>query len=605
MAGNELATLDELKSRRTELIDPLMQKYGGRPFKDVGDGFLAEFGSVVNAVHFAVDLQNASRQRNADRPPERCMEYRIGVNLSDVISDASDVYGDGVNIAARLENIAEPGGVCIADTVYQHVRRHLAYAFEDLGKVQLKNITGLVQAYRVVMEAPSAPGLRAKPSASYQASIVVLPFSNMSGDPSQDYFSDGISEDIITDLSKISGLFVVARNTAFTFKGMHVDVDQVAGRLGVQYVLEGSVRKAQDRVRINAQLIDGRTSGHVWAERFDRDAKEIFALQDEISRNIVEALRLKLLPGEAEHIAHRDTGNPEAYRYYLMGRSFFLRGYTKRMLRLAKRMFGRALEIDPYYARALAGIADCNSHLLDSGDTGITTQEILRQSEDALAIDPNLAEAHSSRGLALYTAGRYAEADASFARALALNGDLFEARLFSGRNCFNQGQYERAAALFEQAAALKQDDFRALGLEAMCYQSLGRTAECVATSRRALSRIEKAVADRPDDADAMAFGAGLLAALGERERCHDWAERAAIIEPEDMYMQYNLACAYATLGDAEQALDRLEQALAQNPLPSLIEYLKNDSDLEPVRKSPRYEALLKRLSARKDVAKWI
>ena len=601
MGGNEQATLDELKVRRSQLIDPLVKKYGGRAFKDAGDGFLAEFGSVVNAVHFAIDLQTCSRARNEQGTAEHQMEYRIGINLSDVISDASDIYGDGVNIAARLEGIAEPGGICITDTVFQHVRRQLTYSFEDLGKVQLKNISGAIQAYRVVVQKDGAQALRPRPSASYQASIVVLPFHNMSGDPSQDYFSDGITEDIITDLSKISALFVVARNTAFTFKGLHVDVDQAASRLGVQYVLEGSVRKSQDRVRINAQLIDGRTSGHVWAERFDRDAKEIFALQDDISRNIVEALRLKLLPSEAKSLWQRDTGNPEAYRYYLMGRSYFLRGYTKRMLRLAKRMFGRALEIDPTYARALAGIADCNSHLLDSGDTGITTEEILRQSDDALAIDPNLAEAHSARGLALYTAGRYAEADAAFNRALKLNPDLFEARLFYGRNSFNQGKYEKAAELFEQAAALKQDDFRALGLEAMCYQSLGRHAENIATCRRALTRIEKAVASRPDDADAMAFGAGILAALGERERCHDWAEQAAIIEPDDMYMQYNLACAYATLGEVERSLDRLEQALAQNPLASLIAFMKNDSDLETVRQSPRYTALLDGLASRPDL----
>ncbi len=603
MAEDEQATLRELKERRAVLVDPLMQKYAARLIKDMGDGYLAEFNSVVNAVHFAIDLQGASSSRNEGIPELRQMHYRIGINLSDVIADANDVYGDGVNIASRLEGIAEPGGVCISDTVYQHVRRQIAYSFEDMGQRQLKNISGVVHAYRVVTNA-SVPA-RHRSSASHQASIVVLPFNNMSGDPSQDYFSDGITEDIITDLSKISSLFVVARNTAFTFKGTHVEVDQVANRLGVQYVLEGSVRKSLERVRINAQLIDGRTGGHVWAERYDRATKDIFDLQDEISHAIVDAMRLKLLPGEAANIAQRDTGNPEAYRYYLMGRAYFLRGHTKRMLHLARRMFAKALEFDKNYARSIAGIADCNSHLLDTGDTSTSTEEILRLSEEALALDSNLAEAHSSRGLALYTAGRYEEADQSFQRAIELNPELFEARLFYGRNCFNQKRYEQAVELFEQASNLRQDDFRALGLAAMCYRSLGHKDASVATARRALARVEKAVVERPDDADAMSFGAGLLGFLGEADRTHDWADKAAIIEPDDMYMQYNLACAYAELGDVERALDRLEQAMAMNPLKSLQQYMENDSDLDVVRGHPRYVRLLERLkSTPEEPPKW-
>lgn len=594
MAEDEDATLQELKERKAMLVEPLLDKYSARVIKDIGDGFLAEFSSVVNAVHFAIDLQAASESRNVSADDDRQMRYRIGINLSDVIADANDVYGDGVNIASRLEGIAEPGGICISDTVYQHVRRHLAYSFEDLGRRQLKNISGEVQAYRVVTS-PITQAQRRKSNASHQASIVVLPFNNMSGDPAQDYFSDGVTEDIITDLSKVSALFVVARNTAFTFKGMNVEVDQVAHRLGVQYVLEGSVRKSLERVRINAQLIDGRTGGHVWAERYDRAAKDIFDLQDEISHAIVEALRLKLLPGEIENITQRQTGNPEAYRFYLMGRAFFHRGHTKRMLRLARNMFTKALEFDNRYARAMAGIADCNSHLLDAGDASITTDEVLKQSEQALAIDPSLAEAHSSRGLALYTAGRYAEAEQSFRTALDLVPDLFEAKLFYGRNCLNQQNFEKAADLFRQAAAHKQDDFRALGLESMCYQSMGRRNESIATARAALARAEKAVAERPDDADALAFGAGLLAALGEADRTRDWADRAALIEPDDTHLHYNLACAYATLGDIERSLDRLEQAMSSNALESLQEYMKNDSDLDVVRSHPRYQALVERM----------
>ena len=596
MEEDESGTLEELKRRRLALIDPLLEKASARLIKDMGDGFLAEFASVVNAVHFAIDLQTASESRNDAMPEDRRMRYRVGINLSDVIADASDVYGDGVNVAARLEGLAEPGGICISDTVYQHVRRHLSYSFEDIGKRQLKNISGTVQAYKVVLNANPYNGAKRRLPGNHQASIVVLPFTNMSGDPEQEYFSDGVTEDIITDLSKISSLFVVARNTAFTLKGSHVEVDQVANRLGVQYVLEGSVRKYNNRVRITAQLIDGRSGGHLWAERYDRDFNDIFALQDEISRSIVDALRLKLLPGEIETLTQRATGNPEAYRYYLMGRGFFQRGHSKRVLRLARQFFNKALEIDPVYARAHAGIADCNSHLLDAGDSTITFEEILEQSERALALDPALAEAHSSRGLALYTAGRYDEADQSFQTALKLKPDLFEACLFYGRNCFNRKNFEQAVDLFGQAAEIKQDDFRALGLQSMCYQSLGRHNECIATARRALRRVERAVAERSDDADALAFGAGLLALLGEAERCHDWADRAAIIEPDDMYLQYNLACAFAVLGKVDPALDRLEQAMSRQPLKSLQQYMQSDSDLDILRDHPRYQALLQKLA---------
>jgi adenylate cyclase len=595
MEQDEAGTLSELMGRQMAVVDPLLAKHSGRVIKMLGDGFLAEFPSVVNAVQFAADMQAAGETRNATLPEEKRMSFRVGINLSDVIADQNDVYGDGVNIAARLQGIAEPGGICISDTVYHHVHRQLSYSFEDMGKRQLKNISGNVQAYRVRINANSPFSGRKRPASSHEASIVVLPFLNMSGDPEQEYFSDGITEDIITDLSKISALFVVSRNTAFTFKAQQVDIDQVANRLGVQYVLEGSVRKANDRVRITAQLIDGRTNGHVWAERYDRKFEDIFELQDEISRSIVSALRVRILPKELEIIAQKPTVKTEAYRYYLMGRGFFHHGHTKRYLRLAKQMFARALDTDPDYAAAHAGIADCNSHLLDAGDTAISVWEILEQSERALALDATLAEAHASKGLALYTAGRYEEAEASFLHAISLKPDLFEASLFYGRNCFNRGEYEKAAELFGKAGEFKSDDFRALGLQAMCFQSLGRIEDMMATARRSLARVETAVMERPDDADALAFGAGLLALLGETDRTKDWAERAIIIEPDDFYMHYNLACAFAILGEKELALDRLEKSMGPASLKSLKEFMLRDSDLDVLRDHPRYAALMEKL----------
>ena len=593
MERDESATLAELLDRQSSVIEPLLASFGGHIMKTLGDGFLAEFTSVLQAVHFAVEIQEASEARNAPLPEERRMRFRIGIAHAEVIMGDGEIHGEAVSVASGLQALAEPGGVLIAASVFDHVHRHLPYRFEKAAHRPLSEGLGCATAYRVLAARPEDPP--ASHHRQRQVPILVLPFSNMSGDPEQAYFSDGITEDIITDLSKISSLFVVSRNTAFGLRESGEDVGRVAVRLGVDHILEGSVRKAGARVRITAQLTEVRTNRHVWAERYDRDFGDIFALQDEISQAIVSALRLRMLPEERESLSQRPTLDSEAYRFHLIGRSFFHRGQTRRYLRLARQMFQRALEIDPGYAAAHAGVADCNSHLLDAGDTTITTHEILEQSERALALDPSLAEAHASKGLALYTAGRYEEAEACFNRAISLKPDLFEAYFFFGRNCFNRGRFAEAAELFGRAAELKNDDFRAYGLQSMCFQSLGREEEMKAAARRALSRTEAAVAVRPDDADALAFGAGLLAVLGETDRTRDWAERAAIIEPDDFSMHYNLACAFTLLGENDVALDRLERIMGPTTMTSLREFMLNDSDLDPLRGEPRYAEMLKRL----------
>ena len=593
MERDEGETLAELLARQSSMLDPLLSRFGGRIVKSLGDGFLAEFTSVLQAVHFAVEMQEACETRNAALPEERRMRFRIGIGHAEVIMGDGEIHGEAVSVASGLQALAEPGGILIADTVLHHVQDRLPYRFEKAASRPVKNGSATAPAYRVLATLPENPP--ASHDHRRQTPILVLPFSNMSGDPEQAYFSDGITEDIITDLSKISSLFVVSRNTAFSVRESGEDIARVAARLGVDHILEGSVRKAGPRVRITAQLTEVHSNRHVWAERYDRDFEDIFALQDEISQAIVNALRLRIHPEERQSLSQRPTLDSEAYRFHLMGRSFFHRGQTRRYLRLARQMFQRALEIDPYYAAAHAGVADCNSHLLDAGDTTITTQEILSQSERALALDPTLAEAHASKGLALYTAGRYEEAEACFNRAMSLKPDLFEAYFFFGRNCFNRGRFAEAAELFGRAAELKSDDFRAYGLQSMCFQSLGRADEMKAAARRALTRTEAAVAERPDDADALAFGAGLLAVLGETDRTRDWAERAAIIEPDDFYMHYNLACAFALLGENDMALDRLERIMGPTTMTSLREFMLNDSDLDPLRGEPRYAEMLKRL----------
>jgi len=358
MGANETGTLAALKTLQTDFIDGKIAGHQGRIVKLTGDGMLVEFPSVVNAVACAAEVQRGMRDRNAGVPQDRRIEFRIGVNLGDVIVEGEDIFGDGVNVAARLESIAKPGGITISGSVRDHVGNRLDLAFEDMGEQTLKNIERPIRVYSISLNSPAAQDIKdATPAREEQLerpSIAVLPFNNMSGDPEQEYFSDGITEDIITDLSKVSGLFVVARNTAFTYKGKPVKVQQVGQALGVAFILEGSVRKAGSRVRVTGQLISSKDGGHVWADRYDRDLTDIFAIQDDITHAIVEQLKVKLLPQEKKSIGQTPTDNVEAYTYYLRGRQFMQR-HSKSNYQLARRMFAKAVELDPLYARAYAG----------------------------------------------------------------------------------------------------------------------------------------------------------------------------------------------------------------------------------------------------------
>jgi adenylate cyclase len=605
MSADEAGTLAALKRHRSELVDGLIAAHQGRIFKLTGDGMLAEFSSVVNAVACAAKIQQEMRTRNGGVAEERRMEFRIGVHLGDVMVDDNDVYGDGVNLAARIESIARPGGVAVSASVRDNVGNRLGLAFEDAGEQMLKNIDRPVRVYNVSLGAAqaravaAAPLAGAEPGAKGRPSIAVLPFINMSGDPEQEYFSDGITEDIITDLSKVSGLFVVARNSVFTYKGRPLKVQEVSRELGVRHVLEGSVRKAGGRVRITAQLIDGSDGGHVWAERYDRTLDDIFALQDEISRAIVDALKVKLLPEELATITTRSTGNVEAYQTYLMGRSFFHRGNEMQPLRTARRLFAKAIEIDPTYARAHAGLADAEAFLLCISDPSASYEVVLASSTRALELEPGLADARASRGLALFTIGRHAEAEAEFEQALALDANSFEAHFFYGRNCFTQGQYDEAEALFRRAVSLAPADYRTWGFLQMIHVSQGRPGDAAEASRQGVLRVEKEIAAHPDNASALCYGAIMLAELGEVERALSWSSRAEIFAGDDVGVHYNLACAYAKLGQPERALDCLERQLSASAVYKgwSLSWMKQDSDLDSVRDHPRFRALVEQMQA--------
>ena len=352
MGADETGTLAQLKTHRKELIDPKIAEHCGRIVKTTGDGILVEFASVVDAVQCAVEVQRAMTQRNAHVPEDRRLEFRVGINLGDIIIDGDDIYGDGVNIAARLEGLAEPGGICISGTAFDQVEGKLDYGYEFSGEQQVKNIEKPVRVYSVrpdkddQVEKPSADKAGEKSPPHDKPSIAVLPFTNMSGDPEQAYFSDGITEDIITDLSKVSGLFVIARHSSFTYRGKEVKLEQVGRELGVRFVLEGSVRKAGDRVRITAQLVDATTENHLWAERYDRNLEDIFAVQDEVAQKVVSALAVTLKAGEEERLGRKHTPNLEAYDLFLRGRALVFLPTVDNILS-ARRFFDRATGRSP------------------------------------------------------------------------------------------------------------------------------------------------------------------------------------------------------------------------------------------------------------------
>jgi adenylate cyclase len=426
----------------------------------------------------------------------------------------------------------------------------------------------------------------------------VLPFANISDDPQQEYFSDGISEDIITDLSKVSALSVVARNTAFTFKGKSMKVPDVARELGVSHVLEGSVRKAGGRVRITAQLIDGAAGDHLWAERYDRDLTDIFALQDEISEAIVKALKLRLLPEEKQAIEQRGTDNADAYNLYLMARSYWLTGNNgdPRQWEAIERLTRRVVGLDPSYAQAWVLMAHAQSSLQRKhGRANDGGQAAL---DRALAVNPDLAEARAQKARLLSNAGQHQAAAAEIAAALRLDPESYEVNLRAGNISYNQGRLGDAVPYFEKAAAVIETDLSAPFFLISCYTALGDGENSRRIARITLERAEKAVAQDRSNGSAIETGVAALAALGENERAKDWMDRGLLFDPDNLQMRYNFACTLAAwLGDPEAALDMLRPVLERDPGGHLGD-LANDPDFASLRDDPRFRAMVAAAEAR-------
>jgi adenylate cyclase len=569
-----------------------------------GDGMaLVFFQSPEEPVQCALEISRALKTH-----PH--LRLRMGVHSGpvDTIKDVNDrinVAGAGINIAQRVMDCGDAGHILISQRVAEDLAQDRLWRplLHDLGEIELKHGTkvGIANLCTAELGNPRPPEnlthLQASselPSApSAQKSIAVLAFVNMSNDPDNEYFSDGIAEEIINTLTKVKALRVASRTSAFAFKGKSEDVGEIGRKLKVKAVLEGSVRKAGNRLRVTAQLNDVANGYHLWSERYDRQLEDVFAIQDEIAGNIVRALRVVLGEDEKRAIEKAPTENVQAYEYYLRGRQIEHQ-FRRTALQYARRMFERAIEIEPNFARAYAGIADCCSFLYmywDSSQANLQAADA--SSRKALDLDPEGAEAHTSRALALTLRRQYHEARDEFEAALRLNPMLFEAHYFFARACLTEGKLEEAVRRYRDAWRVRPEDYQAIFLSADPLITLGRNDEALEAARRGLKVADAHLDLNPDDARAWYLSAAALMRLGQRGQALERARRAYAIDPEDAGVLYNLACIYALGGSTAEALDHLDKAI-QNGF-GQREWLENDSALDSVRDDPRFEALLRKL----------
>jgi adenylate cyclase len=534
MGVDEEGTHERLKAHLRQLVDPKIKEHRGRIVKNTGDGLLAEFASIVDAVRCAAEVQRGMIDREPEVPDERRIRFRIGINLGDIIAEGYDIFGDGVNVAARLEGLAELGGICVSGTVRDHISDKLPYAFDDIGEQNVKNIARPVRVYALRPEAiakfPAASVTPAtsisQPIVAPRLSIVVLPFANLSNDPEQQYFADGITEDLTTDLSRISGMFVISRNTAFTYRSKQVDTKQIGHDLGVRYVLEGSVRRSGTQIRINAQLIDAETDAHLWAERFDRDTKDLFAVQDEITSRIGNTLNLELVAAEAARLIER----PDALDYFFRGRVLFVgKPPSRANYAEAISLFEHALTLDPQSAEArtyLAGVLVVRvvTFMTDSpADDLARAEELVDQ---VLAVSPRMFYAHYVKGTVLRAQDRWEDAIPEFETTLALNRNSVGALQGLGWCKLYTGSLEEVIPLGEQAIRLSPRAF-----------DIGYRYLLIGTVHLLQSHVDEAIL---------------------------WLEKARSVMAAVPVIHSRLASAYALRGETERSAPELAEARRLN-----------------------------------------
>ncbi len=513
-----------------------MAKHGGRLVKSTGDGVLLEFPSVVDAVEYAVAVQAVMAQRNEAVPQDRRMLFRIGINLGDILIEGEDILGDGVNVAARLEGIAEPGGICISSSAYDQVRGKVAAEFTDLGEQTLKNIARPIRAYAVGVNANAdwAVPLSTSPP---RLSIVVLPFANIGGDPEQDYFVDGVTESLTTDLSRIDNSFVIARNTAFTFKGKAIDVKKLGRELNVCYVLEGSVQRGGNRLRVNVQLIDAETGSHLWAERFDKPVGDLFDMQDEIVSRLANTLNAELIKAEARR-AERSF-RPDTMDLYFQGKAFQNKGITPALMTRARDFFVRALALDPDNIEAAVAAAHVDlaigaSHMTDNGTVQFEAAENALNS--VLLRAPNYPRAHMLLGAVQILTNRAATGMAECRRALALDRNLADAHGFIGLGKHALGCHEEVEGHIQESLRLSPRDTRAF----LWFNIVGMANLMTNADLEALDWLRRSIEANPSYSLSHFHLAGALAMMGDLREARSSADAGLALDPNFSVRRYRM-----------------------------------------------------------------
>ena len=535
---------------------------------------------IQGGSHFSSEIDKALQDADA----VLVLWTEASIKSAWVQDEAAEGRDSGRLVPAVLNGVRPPLGF----RQYQSIE--LGQWSDDGEPQQLDSLLKAIEKTgRTKAEAETAEEVAAAPK--QRQSICVLPFANMSGEPEQEYFSDGITEDIITDLSKVSALSVVARNTAFLFKGQSLDVKEVAHKLGVTHVLEGSVRKAGNRVRITAQLIDGAAGDHVWADRFDRDLTDIFAIQDEISKAIVDALKVKLLPQEKKAIENRGTSNVDAYNLYLMARQQWVSGTfgDPRREEAIVKLCRQATILDPEYAEAwaLMALARLDLRFVHGRD-----ENALPAAERALEINPKLSEAHSIKARYLEEEGRAEEAEQQMRTALKLDPDSWEVNREVARMLFRHNHIRESIPFFEKAASLMDTDWSSPMMLTTCYEATGDKAQLQKAARVTLERTERALAKDPTNGTALAAGAYSLAMFGDEERAREWVRRALVLDPDNLNMRYNLACTMVRqLGDVDETLNTLQPFFERVTSATIMRHMEVDPDLDPLRNDPRFKQM--------------
>ena len=537
IGADEGGTLQALKAIRAELIDPTIAAHNGRLVKTTGDGLLVEFGSVVSALGCATEVQAGMGERNATVPTDKRIEFHIGINMGDIVVEDGDIFGDGVNVAARLEGLAEPGGICVSARVQEDAAGKLDLAFEDLGEQVLKNIVRPIRAYRIATGAAPATAV-ATPALPLpdKPSVAVLPFTNMSADPDQEFFADGIAEDVITALSRYPSLFVIARNSCFTYKGRTVDVKKIGRELGVRYVLEGSLRKSGNRIRVTAQLVEAESGKHVLAERYDRDLADIFALQDEITEAVAIAIVPAIAEAEQQRAMRKPPGSLDAWAAYQRG-LWHLSKYTVDDIQLAEKFFRQAIDLDPTFSGgygSLAGALGQAADLLTRGlpETLNLAEALARQ---AIALDGADAGAHAQLGTALYRRGDYEGGRFEAERALAISPNLAGARSVLGQTLIFSGRPEEGVTVLRTSIRL---DPRGPGLGTRLMQIALGLYLC-RKYEDAVEAAKQAIRSYPNIPNTYRWLAAALGQMGQTAEANEALQKAIAIAPAqfDMYVR--------------------------------------------------------------------